>query len=129
MLFRSAFAADEAGIGGTAPGAQQAAAGIELQNGGSGFAAIRYGAVGAHLAKRVDRLTVLILCTGQWTFQPGFLVRQAARPVIDPDVVALTEWRLVYTEQHSDAQNRSCPPGGRLTWMPILACADAPRFG
>src|ERR1017187_8621042 len=89
--FRLAFATDEAGIGGTAPGPQQAAAGIELQNGGSGFAAIRYGAIGTHLAQRVDRLTVLILCTGQWTFQPGFLVRPAARPVIDPDVVVLVQ--------------------------------------
>ena len=36
-----AFAADETGIGRTAPGAQQLAVGIKLQNRGRGFAAIR----------------------------------------------------------------------------------------
>ena len=85
--FQLAFAADETGIGRTAPGAQQFAIGIEFQNGRSGLAAIRDGAVGAHLAQPVDRLAVLIFRAGQRPFQAGLLVGQGARPVIDPDMV------------------------------------------
>ena len=57
---RLAFTADETGIGRTAPGAQQLAIGIELQNCRSGFAAIRDGAIRAHLAKPVDWLALLL---------------------------------------------------------------------
>src|ERR1035437_754241 len=85
--FHLAFAADETGIGRTAPGAQQFAIGIKLQNGRSRFAAIRYGAMGAYLAQPVDRLAVRIFHAGQGPFQPGLLVGQGTRPAIDPDMV------------------------------------------
>ena len=85
--FHLAFAADKAGIGRTAPGAQQFAIGIELQNGRRGFAAIRYGAMGAYLAQPVDRLAVLVFHAGQRPFEASLLIGQGARPVIDPDMV------------------------------------------
>src|ERR1700730_55520 len=56
---RLTFTADETGIGRSAPGTQQLAVGIKLQNGRSGFAAICDRAIGAHLAQPVDRLTLL----------------------------------------------------------------------
>ena len=84
---RLAFAADETGIGRTAPGAQQLAVGIELQHGRSGFAAIRDGAIGAHLAQPVDRLALLVGGARHGPFQPGLVVGHGARPVVDPDMV------------------------------------------
>src|SRR5205085_6518888 len=88
---RFTFPADEAGIGRTAPGAQQLAVRIKLQNRRSGFAAIRDGAERAHLAEPVDRLTFLVGGARHGSFEASLVCSHGARPVIDPDMVMLVD--------------------------------------
>ena len=88
---RLAFTADETGIGRTAPGAQQLAVGIELQNRGRGFAAIGDGAILARLADAVDRLALFIGGAGRGSFESSLVVGQRARPVVDPDMIMLVD--------------------------------------
>ena len=43
--------------------------------------------MGAYLAQAVDGLAILIFRAGQGPIEPGLLVGQRTRPVIDPDMV------------------------------------------
>ena len=108
---RLTFAADETGIGRTAPGAQQLAVGIELQNGRSGFAAIRDGAIRAHLAESVDRLALLIGGARHGAFESGLVVGHGARPVVDPDMVMLVDIEPAYLAEKPVVRQRLRPCG------------------
>jgi len=77
------FTAEETGISGTAPGAQQFFRRcVELHNGRRSFAAIRDGAILARVADAVDRLTLFHrLAPGAGSFEACLVVGQRAGAV------------------------------------------------
>src|SRR5207344_2988078 len=86
-LLLLAVTGQPARVGRTAPGAQQLAGGVELQHPRRSAAAIRTKAVDARLAKPIHLLPLGIGDAGQTFFKTGFVIRQGARPVIDPNVI------------------------------------------
>src|SRR5262249_843658 len=79
-----ALASHEARIGGAAPGSQQLAVGVKLQNRRRGFAAIGDRAIGALMADAIDRVTLLGGAAGRRSFQAGLFRGHAARAIVYP---------------------------------------------
>ncbi|HXB81493.1 MAG TPA: hypothetical protein VNX23_29460 [Bradyrhizobium sp.] len=88
-VFASAFAADKAAIRWPAPGAQQRAVGVELQDRRSGAAAVGAKPVGTHEAKAVEGLALGIGRAFYRAFEPDFVIVECARPVVDPDMIMI----------------------------------------
>ena len=86
-VFRLAFAADKAGIGRAAPGAQQFAAAIKFHDRGRRSATIRTETIGPHESKTIDRLTFGVGRTCDGGLKPHFIVVERAWPVVDPNMV------------------------------------------